>query len=187
MTWWARRDLLPRGESVFLRRPTRRDADAFIGLMRASAGLHHPWVDPPRTRSSYTAYLRRLRSAGHEGFLVCLRQSGEIAGVVNLNNIVRGSLQSATLGYFVIEAHAGKGRMREGLALVVRHAFETLGLHRLEADIQPANRRSIVLVRGLGFSLEGLSPRYLRVAEQWRDHERWALLGDDWRARQPAR
>ena len=181
MRWWARSERLPSGQCVYLRRPARRDADDFIGLMQRSAGLHRPWVDPPRSRSTYTAYLRRVRSAGHEGFLVCLREGDEIAGVVNLNNIVRGSLLSATLGYFAIEAHAGKGRMREGLALVVRHAFETLGLHRLEADIQPANQRSIALVRGLGFSLEGLSPRYLRVADQWRDHERWALLAEDWR------
>jgi ribosomal-protein-alanine N-acetyltransferase len=60
-------------------------------------------------------------------------------------------------------------------------AFTRLELHRLEANIQPANLASITLVKRLGFHLEGLSPRYLKIAGHWRDHERWALLADDWR------
>jgi ribosomal-protein-alanine N-acetyltransferase len=73
--------------------------------------------------------------------------------------------------------------MTEGLARVVSEAFGPLGLHRLEANIQPANLASRRLVRRLGFRREGLSPRYLRVAGAWRDHERWAILRDDWRRR----
>ena len=76
--------------------------------------------------------------------------------------------------------HAGHGLMREGLSQVIAHAFTKLKLHRLEANIQPGNRPSIRLVRTLGFRREGLSPRYLHIAGTWRDHERWALLKDDW-------
>ena len=70
--------------------------------------------------------------------------------------------------------------MREGLQLVIERAFDELGLHRLEANIQPANERSIALVRGLGFRNEGLSRRYLKISGRWRDHERWALLAEEW-------
>ena len=66
--------------------------------------------------------------------------------------------------------------MREGLQAVVRHAFGKLGLHRVEANIQPDNSASIALVRSCGFSQEGYSPRYLKIAGRWRDHERWARL-----------
>jgi ribosomal-protein-alanine N-acetyltransferase len=71
--------------------------------------------------------------------------------------------------------------MREGLIQVIDHGFKTLKLHRLEANIQPMNKRSIDLVAGLGFELEGLSPRFLKICGRWRDHERWALRAEIWR------
>ncbi len=73
--------------------------------------------------------------------------------------------------------------MREGIGLVLRHAFGTLGLHRLEANIQPDNARSLTLVEEAGFRLEGYSPRYLKINGRWRDHERWAILAEDVRRR----
>ncbi len=103
-------------------------------------------------------------------------------GVVNLNEIVRGSFQSAYLGYYAFRPHAGQGYMTEGLALVLRHTFRGLGLHRLEANIQPANRQSRELVRRLGFRREGFSPRYLKIGGRWRDHERWAIVRETWAA-----
>jgi ribosomal-protein-alanine N-acetyltransferase len=72
--------------------------------------------------------------------------------------------------------------MREGLALVIASAFRELGLHRLEANIQPGNRRSIALVEGLGFTREGKARGYLKIGNRWRDHERWALLKEEWRS-----
>jgi ribosomal-protein-alanine N-acetyltransferase len=75
--------------------------------------------------------------------------------------------------------------MREGLALALELAFDALGLHRLEANIRPENRASIALVRGAGFRLEGRSPRFLQIAGEWCDHERWALLAEEWRVASP--
>jgi ribosomal-protein-alanine N-acetyltransferase len=69
--------------------------------------------------------------------------------------------------------------MRAGLELGLRFAFGPLGLHRLEANIQPGNESSVALVKGAGFRLEGYSPRYLKIAGRWRDHERWAILAED--------
>ena len=101
-------------------------------------------------------------------------------GVVNA--IVRGLFHSAYLGYYALAPHAGKGYMTEGMRLVIRHAFVAMKLHRLEANIQPENTASRALVKRLGFRLEGYSPRYLKIAGRWRDHERWALTVEDWRA-----
>lgn len=112
--------------------------------------------------------------------LVCRRADGAIVGVVNVSEIVRAALQSAYLGYYAFQAHAGQGYMTEGLALVLRHAFRRLGLHRLEANIQPRNLASRKLVRRLGFRKEGFSPRYVKVGGRWRDHERWAIVRDAW-------
>jgi ribosomal-protein-alanine N-acetyltransferase len=71
--------------------------------------------------------------------------------------------------------------MREAVGLVVTHAFHDLGLHRVEANIQPANQPSRALVQSLGFRQEGFSPRYLKINGEWRDHERWAVLADEWK------
>ncbi len=114
--------------------------------------------------------------------LVCLRDGGAIAGVFNLSEIVRGPLQSAYLSYYVGAAYAGRGLMTEGLQLLLRHSFAHLRLHRLEANIQPANRASIALVERCGFQLEGFSPRYLKIRNRWRDHQRWAIHAEAWRA-----
>ena len=82
-----------------------------------------------------------------------------IAGVINANEVVLGAFRSAYLGYYVFADFERQGLMRAGLRAVVRHAFRTLRLHRLEANIQPGNRASIALAKSCGFSKEGFSRR----------------------------
>lgn len=106
--------------------------------------------------------------------------AGELAGVVNLSEIVRGSFQSAYLGYYAFSPHDRQGHMTRGLRAALREAFRTLRLHRVEANLQPGNVASRRLVRRLGFRREGYSPRYLKISGRWRDHERWALTIEDW-------
>lgn len=101
-------------------------------------------------------------------------------GVVNISEIVRGSFRSGYLGYCAFEPFARRGLMQKGLALVIAEAFGKMKLHRLEANIQPENKRSRRLVKRLGFKREGFSPRYLKISGRWRDHERWALLAEEW-------
>jgi ribosomal-protein-alanine N-acetyltransferase len=145
--------------------------------MRASRRAHRPWLYPPLDAESYRSYLTRLDERKY-GFLACRRDDDEIVGWLNVSEIVRGALQGAFLGYGVVAAHAGQGYMTEAVTLVVREAFGPLGLHRLEANIQPGNVASIALARRCGFEREGFSPRYLKVGGRWRDHERWAIRAD---------
>jgi len=164
-------DGLPR---VYLRPVSRRDRHEFLTLMQESVSLHEPWISPPLTPLAFQNYLARTQRDDHEGLLVCIRDTDTITGVINLNNIVRGTFLSASLGYYAASRHAGHGYMQEGLELVKHHAFHSLGLHRLEANIQPDNHRSIALVRRCGFEQEGRSRAFLYLAGAWRDHERWA-------------
>ena len=98
-----------------------------------------------------------------------------MAGVININSIIRGRFQCGALAYAAFAPTAGQGYMSEGLDLVLRYAFEWLRLHRLEAQIQPGNHASLKLVRRSGFRKEGYSPDLLFIDGAWRDHERWAI------------
>jgi [ribosomal protein S5]-alanine N-acetyltransferase len=177
---------LSRADRVFLRAPAAADRREFISLMRASRSFHRPWATAPTDEDRFAAYLADSQRADFEAMLVCRREDLAIVGFFNLSQIVRRSLQSAYLGYAVGKPYAGHGYMREGIQLVLRRAFQELRLHRIEANIQPGNTASIALARGAGFHREGFSPRYLKISGRWRDHERWAILADEWRLRSEA-
>jgi ribosomal-protein-alanine N-acetyltransferase len=167
---------------VRLERPSARREREYLAAVRRSRALHRGFVTTASTPAEYRHYLRRTRRRNQESFFVVTAESGELAGVVNINDIVRHSEQSGRLGYYGFTPHAGSGLMAEGLALVIGRAFGDLRLHRLEANIHGDNRRSIALVRGLGFRREGVARGLLKIGGRWRDHERWALLREEWRS-----
>lgn len=179
---------LQAGEHVYLRRPQLADQDEFLELRRASADFHRPWepTPPPGAdpfhREVFEHYLRDAESDQRRRTLICRRSDQRIVGAMNWNEIVRGVLQSAYLGYWIGALYARQGYMREALSLALTHSFESLELHRVEANVRPENQASVALVRGAGFTREGYSPRYLKIAGEWCDHERWAMLVEDWRA-----
>jgi ribosomal-protein-alanine N-acetyltransferase len=167
---------------IFLVQPSPADADEFIAAALESAALHRPWVTAPDTAARFTAYLNRASREDQASYLIRHHDCGGLVGYVNINNIVRGALRSGYLGYASFLSHARRGLMTAGLAAVVTDAFSELGLHRLEANIQPGNAPSLNLARRLGFRREGYSPRYLMLDGQWCDHERWTVLAEDWTA-----
>ena len=169
----------PSAPALQLYRLRAEDRASFLEAVRASRALHHPWVSPADTPEAFDRYLERARGEAFEAMLLRRDPEGELLGVFNLSQIFHGPFQSAYLSYYAFAPHARKGHMRRGLDLLLRHAFEELGLHRLEANLQPANAASRALVRGAGFHMEGFSPRYLKIDGAWRDHERWALLREE--------
>ena len=185
----ARKAIFAAGDRVYLRRPRFADGPIFVASVRASGSLHGNWVQAPKSARRFAAYVRRfagaksrrLASATQLGLLVCRSEDDAPVGVFNLSEIVRGAFWSAYLGYYALAPHAGRGYMSEGLALTLRVAFRSLRLHRIEANVQPGNTRSLALVRAAGFKREGFSRRYVKIAGRWRDHERWTMLIEDWR------
>ena len=161
---------------IRLRRVTLADQRKFLESVHASRALHRPWVQAPSTPQQFRAYFRRMQNPENRGFLVCASATGAFVGVINLSNIVLGFFRSAYLGYYAFAGFERQGLMHDGLRAVVRHAFNAMKLHRLEANIQPGNAASIALARSCGFAKEGFSPRYLKIGGRWRDHERWAIL-----------
>ena len=165
---------------VFIRKPNEADSKELISLRYKSRDFHSPWVFLPPTEESCGTYIHRCQADNFEGMLICLCENRQIIGVANLSQIFYRRFQNAYLGYYVHVDFAGQGLMTEGIHLVINHAFYTLGLHRIEANIQPQNVASIRLVQRLGFTKEGFSRRYLKIDGEWRDHERWALTVEDW-------
>jgi len=149
--------------------------------MKSSARIFRGLVPRFKGRKQFEEYLERCRHDDFFGFLICRKEDRTIVGNISLFNIVRRGLQSACVGYLVEFSHARQGYATEALQLVIRFAFTNVKLHRVEADIQPGNIPSLALVKRAGFSYEGLSRRYVKICGKWRDHERWAILVEDWR------
>jgi ribosomal-protein-alanine N-acetyltransferase len=163
---------------VTLHPVTAADGAEIIAANRASHSLHASWVSPCTDEPGFSSWLKTLDNPANASFLLRDAQ-GQLAGIINFSQIFLGNFCSAYTGFHAMQSHAGGGFMTAGLRLAAAHAFAQLGLHRLEANIQPENTRSIALVQRVGFHKEGFSPAYLRIAGVWRDHERWALLAPE--------
>lgn len=137
-----------------------------------------PW-EPTRPPEFFTpgfwevqlsAMLREFR----QGTSLCLaimdRDETEVIGVCNYTNIIRGTYQACHLGYAVSERHQGKGKMFEALSAANRYVFEEMRLHRIMANYMPHNERSGQLLQRLGFEVEGMAPRLLKINGRWEDH-----------------
>lgn len=172
--------------SVAILRPIRLDdAEVLADLYRAERDFLTPF-EPERDASFFTGagqerLIERaiaLRAGGFaERFVIVHRDRA--VGVLAVNNIVRGVSQSATIGYFVAQAHNGRGIATRAVGEVCRWAFDEKGLHRLEAGTLVDNIPSQRVLERNGFTRIGLAPRYLQIAGRWQDHILFQRLADD--------
>ncbi|HEX3005245.1 MAG TPA: GNAT family N-acetyltransferase [Angustibacter sp.] len=183
--------LTARGSGVHVRPVAHEDVGPYRAAFAASQERIARWnpVDPRRIEADLTE-----QSPTRRTFVVLAddpQGSHGLVGRVNVSNIVRGTFHSASIGYDAYDPYAGRGLFREGLRLVVDVCLRAerdggLGLHRVEANVQPGNVRSALVLRSLGFRHEGKTPRMLRLAGPdgltWRDHERYAVTAEEWPA-----
>lgn len=155
------------------------DGDELIAANMAARDWHAPYVALFTDAEGFEGWLGRASEPVNRAFVARTVRGGELVAVFNVTQIVMGNFCSAYLGYHGYPDTAGRGLVGEALDLVLAEAFEGIGLHRLEANIQPGNARSVALVRRAGFRQEGFSPRYLMIDGAWRDHERWAITAED--------
>jgi ribosomal-protein-alanine N-acetyltransferase len=170
-------------QEVYLREVDYADRDDFLRLVRESRELHHPWAYPPERPDQFDELVARARREDVVTLLGRRTADDALFGVFTISQIVRGAFQSAYLGYYGHARYANQGYMSAALEQVLDHVFGALALHRIEANIQPANGPSVALARGAGFRLEGFSPRYLLIGGRWRDHERYAITAEERRGR----
>lgn len=165
--------------TVAIKPVTRSDAAELIQANILSRDYHAPWVRPFTDMEGFESWFGQIITGPNFSLVAREEASRDVVGVLNISQIVWGLFRSAYLGYYGMVAYSRRGLMTQALRLTASYAFGELGLHRLEANIQPANAASIALVRHVGFQKEGFSPRYLKVGGVWCDHERWALCADN--------
>jgi ribosomal-protein-alanine N-acetyltransferase len=166
---------------VRIRELTRDDETEYLSLVDGSVRFHERWIKNPRDSETFKRYLSRFEDGDSRCFVVCHSDSGSIVGFISLTGIEREPYHRGRLGYGIFEPFARRGYILEGLKNVIQYAFAELGLHRLEADIQPGNTPSKQLVQKLGFTYECTSPGFIKINDSWTDHERWALTCEQWK------
>ena len=164
---------------AYLRPVQSYDAEEFIDLVNDSHDFLQLWVNPPSDLNTFHAAIEQSKDDGSILLLVCMTSDQRITGSINISQIVFGKFCSAYIGYWIAKEYAGRGLMTSALQNLIHLALGPFGLHRLEANIQPANTPSKKLVASIGFQKEGLSPKYLKIKDRWEDHERWAIRAEN--------
>jgi len=171
---------------VTLRPLGYRDARAWRAVRRRNAAWLVPWdaTVPPggnERPATFRALVARLHRLARQGSCMpfAVEVDGRFAGQVTVNNIVRGSAQFASVGYWLDRDVAGRGVMPTSVALVIDHCFRSAGLHRIEVAIRPENSNSLRVVEKLGIPEVGYAPRYLHIDGAWRDHRIYAITVEE--------
>ena len=183
------------GRRVTLRPLVPTDFADWSEVRRRNEAWLTPWeprrppaaLDPSLNREAFlarcTARDRDAAAGLAYGFGVFVDH--RLAGEVNLNHVVRGAMQSGTIGYWVDQARAGRGLIAESVVVVCAFAFEQLELHRLEICIVPRNRNSRRVMEKLAIREEGIALRFLEINGVWEDHVRYGFTVEEWTARRP--
>lgn len=122
--------------------------------------------------------MRREARAGRQ-LPFAVEYEGEFVGQLTVSNVVRGSAQYASVGYWIDEAYAGRGIITRAVAMAIDHCFAAVGLHRIEVAIRPENTSSLRVVEKLGIKEVGYAPRYLHIDGDWRDHKLFAITREE--------
>jgi ribosomal-protein-alanine N-acetyltransferase len=149
---------------------------------RPEVGSSDPALEREAFRARCGAWDRQRHFDAAYGFGLFL-SDGRFAGEVSLGSVQRGPFQMGHVGYWIDESLAGHGYIPEGVVLMMRHAFETLQLHRLEAAIVPRNIASRRVAEKLGLRDEGTAVRFLQIQGAYEDHVRYAITAEEWQAR----
>ncbi|MEJ0088214.1 MAG: GNAT family protein [Limisphaerales bacterium] len=169
------------GQRVYLRPLARSDATVMIGLTNESARRFPGVIRRLKGKAQFEKLRKRFEGDDSYCFMICRREDDKIVGSISLFEIIRLSRQNGVVGYMIGVPFLRQGYATEALRLILSFAFLKLKLHRIEANIQSHNLASLATVKRAGFTCEGNSRGFLKISGKWRDHERWAILTEDWR------
>ncbi|MEI2811888.1 MAG: GNAT family protein [Nocardioides sp.] len=180
--WPARLDYGP----ITLRPLRTADADDWRRVRGVNRDWLQPWdaTMPPGSGGkpvTFPQLVRRLRQQARRGQTLpfVIEVHGRFAGQITVSNVVRGSAQFASIGYWLDQRWAGQGVMPVAVALVIDHCFASVGLHRIEIAVRPENSNSLRVVEKLGIHEVGYAPRYLHIDGNWCDHRLFAVTAEE--------
>lgn len=184
---WREQHVAAAGDPDVVVRPLRgSDATAWRRARARNLAWLTPWdatvppgADPRPT--TFRSLVRRLRAQARAGrtYPFAVELDGRFVGQVTVNNVVRGSAQFASVGYWIDKDAAGRGVMPRAVALVIDHCLTTARLHRIEVAIRPENSNSLRVVEKLGIAEVGYAPGYLHIDGAWRDHRIFAVTREE--------
>lgn len=172
---------------IELRHLTMKDAPELLAFKIRNRAFLQPF-EPIRTEQHFTLESTQLELASDEqnqiSGLCCIfgvfhKQSGQLVGRIALTGISGGAFLNAYMGYAIDQAHNGQGFATMAVKYSVQHAFEQLGLHRIQAGVMPSNKASLRVLEKAGFREEGLAKHYLRINDRWEDHVLLAITQED--------
>ena len=171
---------------VTVRPLTYSDEDAWRSARQRNAAWLVQWDasvppggdDRPTT---FRALVRKLHANARRGttYPFAVDVDGKFAGQITVNNIVRGSAQFGSVGYWLDRDFAGQAVIPRAVAMVIDHCFTAAGLHRVEVCIRPENSNSLRVVEKLGLREVGYAPGYLHIDGEWRDHRIYAITTEE--------
>ncbi|MFP5112479.1 GNAT family N-acetyltransferase [Bacillaceae bacterium C204] len=172
-----------KGENIYIRPFSEEDAVPLLRLQTDNRPFFEKF-SMERKEDFYTVdtQLQRIQTYQEESSndqsytFGIFTNEGRLIGTINLFQVLRGSLQSAFIGYFLDEKHNGKGYMTEAVILLVEYAFKELKLHRIEAGVMPHNIGSIRVLEKSGFHKEGLALKNVKINGKWEDHQVLAVI-----------
>lgn len=168
-------------------RPLRAsDAEPWRDARRRNASWLVRWdaTAPPGADArpvTFRTLIRRLSRSARSGATLpfAVEVDGRFAGQLTVNNVVRGSAQFASVGYWLDKEYAGQGVMPRAVAMAIDHCFQAVGLHRIEIAIRPENSNSLRVVEKLDIPEIGYAPAFLHIDGDWRDHRLYAITRND--------
>jgi ribosomal-protein-alanine N-acetyltransferase len=163
-------------------RPVRpEDGEELAALYLANRDFLAPFepVRPPEFFTADGQRERLERQLDGETHPFAILDGDAIAGTINLFHIMRESLQSGTIGYWIDHRRNGRGLATAAVGEILAYAFGELDLHRVEAATLLDNVSSQRVLEKNGFERIGLARRFLRVNDEWRDFLLFQRLADD--------
>ncbi|MDF2890728.1 MAG: alanine acetyltransferase [Clostridia bacterium] len=175
------------GENIYIRLLEQSDAEARLRLNLNNKEFFQTYT-PKREEAFYTLEVQlkiikedieQSKNDVRYSFGIFLNETDELIGNVALTEVLRGSLQSCYIGYYLDQQQNGKGCMTEAVKLAVDFAFRELKLHRIEAGVMPHNIRSMRVLEKAGFHKEGIAVKNVKINGRWEDHQVLAIVAAD--------
>lgn len=171
------------GQNIYIRQLNIDDAEDLLQLQVENKDFFEKYA-MERSPDFYTLESQRKRlqmmdenaKQDLDYFFGIFTNENSLIGTINLFAVMRGSIQSAFVGYFLDQRHNGKGYTTEAVKLIVKYAFEELKLHRVEAGVMPHNIGSIRVLEKAGFEKEGLARKNVKINGKWEDHQQMAIV-----------